>query len=83
MATKSGPCGRCVGPTRGETARQSSAECGFTTPRFTRCWSPRAGPRRIGRCVAEPLPQTPEGEGPRYSGGDLKVSMCILHISAG
>eukprot|EP00966_Prymnesium_polylepis_P231598 5358189-Prymnesium_polylepis.1 len=29
MATKSSPCGRCVGLTRGETARQSSAECGF------------------------------------------------------
>eukprot|EP00966_Prymnesium_polylepis_P181202 4197037-Prymnesium_polylepis.2 len=39
MATKSGPCGRCVGLTRGETARQSSAECGFTTPRFARSWS--------------------------------------------
>eukprot|EP00966_Prymnesium_polylepis_P168842 3903935-Prymnesium_polylepis.1 len=52
MATKSGPCGRCVGLARGETERQSSAECGITTPRFARSWSPysvRPKPRVTSR----------------------------------
>eukprot|EP00966_Prymnesium_polylepis_P236632 5472972-Prymnesium_polylepis.3 len=45
MALKSGPCGRCVRLTRGETARQSGADLRLHNHGIATTPAPRAGPR--------------------------------------